>query len=101
MSDIKKLTPAPGYLLIEPQEEEKTTASGILLPDSHEGEKPQAGLVIAVGADDLTDYGTKKTAPCKKGQKVIFKKWAGNEYKPVGQEKEYLFVKFEDLMAIL
>jgi chaperonin GroES len=96
---ISKLTPAPGYLLIEPLAEEKKTASGIVLPDSHE-EKPQEGRVVAVGPAMITEYGTKIEAPCRKGQVVVFKKWAGNEYKPEGEETEYLFVKFDDVLAV-
>ncbi len=91
------LKPAPGYLFIEPAEEERRTASGIVLPDSHE-EKPQKGKVISVGPTMTTDYGAKIEAPCKVGDTVIYKKWAGNEYKV--DKKEYLFVKFEDIMAI-
>jgi len=96
LSDIK---PAAGYLLIAPLEEEKTTASGIVLPDSHE-EKPQEGKVIAVGPAVVTDAGNKLEAPCRKGDRVVYKKWSGNEYKPDG-DKEYLFVKFDDLLAVV
>jgi len=92
-----KLQPAAGYVLIKPGEAEKTTASGIVLPESHE-EKPQKGQVLAVGPDEVTDCGTKRKAPCKVDDWVVYKKWGGNEYK-VG-EKEYLFIKFEDIMAI-
>lgn len=97
---ILRLNPAPGYVLVEPLEEEKTTPSGIVLPESHE-EKPQKGKVIAVGATFTTEYGTKIASPCKKGDVVVFKKWAGNEYKPEDEDKEYLFVKFEDILAVV
>lgn len=96
MSELK-LKPTPGYLLIEPVEAERKTASGIVLPESHE-EKPQRGKVLAVGADDITDSGAKKTAPCKKNDMVVYKQWGGNEVKIEG--KEYLFVKFEDILAV-
>ncbi len=97
---LSKIKPAPGYVLIDPREEERKTPSGIVLPDSHE-EKPQAGRVIAVGATFTSEYGAKISPPCQKGQTVIFKKWAGNEYRPEGENKEYLFVKFEDIMAVI
>lgn len=98
MAKLKlKLKPTAGYVLIEPAEAEKTTASGIVLPESHD-EKPQKGKVLAVGADEVTDRGTKKKAPCQVNDWVVYKKWGGNEYK-VG-DKEYLFIKFEDIMAI-
>jgi len=91
------LKPTAGYLLIEPVEKETKTASGIYLPDSAE-EKPQKGKVLAVGADEITDSGAKKTSPAKVGDIVIYKKWGGNEVKIGGQE--YLFAKFEDILAI-
>lgn len=92
-----KLRPTAGYLLIEPLEAETKTSSGIYLPDSA-GEKPQKGKVLAVGADEITDSGAKKTSPVKVGDVVIYKKWGGNEVK-MGS-KEYLFSKFEDILAV-
>jgi chaperonin GroES len=90
------LTPAAGYLLVEPLGAETKTASGIYLPDSA-GEKPQKGKVLAVGKDEITDSGAKRTAPAKAGDVVVYKKWGGNEVKIDG--KEYLFAKFEDILA--
>ncbi len=97
---LTKIKPAPGYVLIEPLEEERKTPSGIVLPDSHE-EKPQAGRVVSVGETLTTEYGTKIKSPCAKGDLVVFKKWAGNEYRPQGANKDFLFVKFDDVMAII
>jgi len=91
------LIPAAGYLLIEPLEAETKTTSGIYLPESA-SEKPQKGKVLAVGQDEITDSGTKKSAPAKSGDIVFYKKWGGNEVKIEG--KEYLFTKFEDVLAI-
>lgn len=90
------LKPTAGYLLIEPLEAETKTASGIYLPDSN-SEKPQKGKVIAVGADALQD-GQKIGSPAKLDEVVFYKKWGGNEVKIEG--KEYLFVKFEDILAV-
>ncbi|HUV72403.1 MAG TPA: co-chaperone GroES [Clostridia bacterium] len=92
-----KLKPSLGFVLIEPSEAEKQTASGIVLPESHD-EKPQKGKVLAVGADEVLESGKTRKAPCKVGDLVIYKKWGGNEYK-VG-DKELMFIKFEDIMAI-
>lgn len=86
------LKPTAGYLLIEPVEKETKTASGIYLPDNA-GEKPQKGKVLAIG-DDTKEL--KK--PCKVNDVVIYKKWGGNEVKI--DNKEYLFVKFEDILAV-
>jgi len=86
------LKPTAGYLLIEPQEKETKTSSGIYLPDNA-GEKPQMGKVLAIG-DDTKDF----AKPCKSGDTVLYKKWGGNEVKIEG--KEYLIVKFEDVLAV-
>lgn len=95
-----KIQPAAGYILIEPAEAEKQTASGIVLPESHD-EKPQKGKVLAVGEPEPCECGGKceRKAPCKVGETVIYKKWGGNEYK-TAEGKELLFVKFEDIMAV-
>lgn len=91
------LKPTSGYLLIEPVEAETKTASGIYLPDTV-SEKPMKGKVLAVGRDEITDSGIKRRAPAKVGDIVIYKKWGGNEVK-IGT-KEYLFAKFEDVLAV-
>jgi len=91
------LKPTAGYILIEPVEAERKTPSGIVLPETHE-EKPQRGKVLAVGPEEITNSGQKRIAPCKTGDFVIYKQWGGNEVKIEG--KEYLFVKFEDILAI-
>ncbi|MBI3443199.1 co-chaperone GroES, partial [Candidatus Woesebacteria bacterium] len=54
--------------------------------------------VLSLGPDEVTDSGAKRTAPCKTGDIVVYKKWGGNEFK-VGNI-EYLFVKFEDVLAV-
>lgn len=91
------LKPAAGYLLIEPLEAQTRTASGIYLPDTA-SEKPQKGKVLAIGADEVTEHGAKRSSPVKVGDVVIYKKWGGSEVKIEG--KEYLFAKFEDVLAI-
>lgn len=94
---MSNLKPLAGYVLIEPAPKETKTASGIVLPESSE-EKPQEGKVLACGADLLED-GKTVTCPVKVGDKVVYKKWGGNEIKDGGTE--LLLIKFEDLMAIL
>lgn len=100
MSDaltVSQIKPLPGYILVEPASAQKQTASGIYLPDSHE-EKPQHGTVLAVGADAMID-GQTVVAPVKVKDKVIYKKWGGNELK-VG-DIEYQILKFEDVLAVI
>jgi chaperonin GroES len=91
------LQPTSGYLLLDPLSAETKTESGIYLPDSV-GEKPQKAKVLAVGDDEVTESGAKKKSPCKVNDVVIYKKWGGNEVKING--KEYIFSKFDDILAI-
>ncbi len=90
------LKPTNGYLLIQPIEKETKTASGIYLPDNA-GEKPQKGKVIAFGGSIFSDN-HEITSPAKLNEIVLYKKWGGNEVKIDGIE--YLFVKFEDILAV-
>ena len=92
---MPNLKPTAGYLLIEPLEKEVKTASGIYLPDNA-GEKPQKGKVIAVGTKTFVDC-HEVESPAKKGETVLYKKWGGNEIKI--ENKEYIIVKFEDILA--
>ncbi len=94
---ISKVTPLPGYVLVEPAKQQKQTASGIYLPDSAE-EKPLYGTVLSVGAATVID-GAKVESPVKKGDRVIYKKWGGNDFKVA--DVEYQFLKFEDLLAVI
>jgi chaperonin GroES len=96
MTTKLNLKPTPGYLLIEPLEKEVKTASGIYLPDNA-GEKPQKGKVLAAGTAVYQD-GKQIVAPAKLNDVVFYKKWGGNDVKIEG--KEYLFVKFEDVLAV-
>lgn len=86
----EKIQPLGENVLIEPEKADTKTASGIVLPDSN-NEKPQEGLVVAIGDD--------KKIRVKAGQKIIYSKYSGNEIK-LG-EKEYLLVKNEDILAII
>ncbi|HYD34988.1 MAG TPA: co-chaperone GroES [Vitreimonas sp.] len=92
---VANIKPLPGYILVEPAQGQKQTASGIYLPDSHE-EKPQHGTVLAVG-DATVEEGKEVKCPVKVKDHVIYKKWGGNEFK-VG-EIEYQILKFEDVLA--
>lgn len=89
--------PVPGYILVKPQKKEKTTASGIVLPDTHE-DKPQQGKVLAVGSSIFLD-GREVTAPCALDDTVIYREWGGKEYKE--NDEELLILKFDDIMAII
>jgi chaperonin GroES len=97
-NSVSSVKPTAGYVLLEPQEATKQTTSGIYLPDSATGDKPQEGTVLSHGGS-VYDDGKEIVSPVKNGDKVIYKKWGGNEVKIDG--KEYLFVKFEDILAVI
>ena len=86
------------YVLVKPVPGEEKTASGIVLPDSAK-EKPQVGEVMAVGPGTVNDKGVMVPMMVKVGQKVLYKKWGGNEVK-VGME-EWLLIEQKDVMAVV
>lgn len=92
------IKPLFDFVLIKPLEGETKTASGIVLPDSAK-EKPQVGEVMAVGPGGINDEGKITPMLIKVGQKVLYKKWGGNEVK-VGME-EWLLIEQKDIMAIV
>lgn len=92
------LKPLMGYVLVEPAEAETRTASGLYLPESAQ-EKPAQGTVVAIGDEMVFESGKVLRAPVNVGDKVIYKKWGGDEIKLNGIE--YKLVKFDDLMGIL
>ncbi len=85
-------------VLIKPLEAETKTASGILLPDSAK-EKPQMGLVMAVGQGWHNDDGKVFPLVVKVGQKVMYKKWGGNEVKV--DREDWIIVEQKDILAIV
>lgn len=97
MDKTINIVPVAGYILIKPEKQEKTTASGIVLPDSHE-DKPQQGKVLAVGGAIYQD-GKEISSPVKVGETVIYREWGGKEYK--SGDEELLILKFEDIMATI
>jgi chaperonin GroES len=92
-----KLKPLFDYVLIRPLEADSKTASGILLPDSAK-EAPQMGEIIEVGPGAYDD-GKQIPMEVKKGQKVLYKKWGGEDVKVDGEELK--LVKQIDVVAIV
>lgn len=91
------LKPLGDRVIVEPAAKEEKTASGIVLPDTAK-EKPQEGIVIAVGTGRLED-GKRVPLDVEVGNKVIFSKYAGTEVKY--GEKEYLIMRESDILAII
>ena len=93
-----KLKPLHDKIVIAKPEEEKTTKSGIILPDNAK-EKPQTGKVVAVGAGKTLDNGTKVPLEIKVGDTVYYSKYSGTEIKV--DEKEYIIIAEGDVLAIV
>lgn len=98
MTKIAKYLPLFDNVLVKPLEPEAKTTSGILLPDTVK-EKPQVGQVMAIGPGGFDDKGNKAPVQVKVGQKVLYKKWGGNEVK-VGTE-EWMILEQKDILAVV
>jgi len=94
----QNIQPLFDNVLIKPLEAEEKLPSGIILPDSAK-EKPQIGQVMAVGAGTTDDKGNAVKMILKVGQKVMYKKWGGNEIKVNGEE--WTIVEQKDVLAIV
>lgn len=97
---LNEAKPIRGYLLIEPEEtelEKKVRSSGLYLADNVNLDRPQVGTVLKVGGTMTTEYGAIIDSPVLEGEKIIFKKWGGNEIKI--DDKEYFFVRFDDVIG--
>lgn len=92
------IQPLGDRVLVKRLEAEEKTKGGIVLPDTAK-EKPQKGEVVAVGKGRTLESGKVEPLEVKKGDKVLFGKYAGNEvsYK----DEEYLILKEEDILAII
>jgi len=91
------LEPLDDRIVVKPGEEEETTVSGIVIPDTAK-EKPQEGEVIAVGPGRFED-GQRVPVDVKVGDKVIYSKYGGTEVKVEGEE--YLILSARDVLAVI
>lgn len=98
MAKKHSIQPLFDYVLVKPLQMEDKTPSGIVLPETAK-EKPQVGEIMAVGPGTVNDHGMKVPMLVKVGQKVLYKKWGGNEVK-VGTE-EWLLIEQKDVMAVI
>ena len=92
-----KIRPLGDRILVLGIEKEKKTKGGILIPDTAK-EKPQEGKVVAVGAGKMNEKGNRVPLDVKKGDRVLFGKYAGNEIKIGGVE--HLIMREDDILAI-
>ena len=93
-----KLRPLGDRVVIQPTPREEMTKSGIVLPDTAK-EKPQEGSIIAAGPGKILEDGKRETMDVKVGDKVLYAKYAGTEFKVDGDD--LLIVSQKDILAVL
>jgi chaperonin GroES len=94
----KKLRPLGDRVVVRPTPREEMTKSGIVLPDTAK-EKPQEGLILAVGPGRILDDGKREQVDVRKGDKVLYAKYAGTEFKIDGEE--LLIISQKDILAVV
>lgn len=94
-----KIEPLYDKVVIKPLDEEETTASGIVLPDTIDKEKPMQGEVIAVGVGKRLDSGQMAPVSVKVGDKVLFTKYGPEEVEI--DNEEYLVIEEDKILAIV
>lgn len=93
-----KLRMLEDRVLVKPIPQEEKTEAGIYLPDSAK-ERPQKGEVLEVGPGKLLENGQRVTPAVKKGDKVLFGKYAGTELKIKGEE--YIILRESEILAVI
>jgi chaperonin GroES len=93
-----RLQPLGDRVVVRPTPREEMTKSGIVLPDTAK-EKPQEGEIIAVGPGRILDDGKREAMDVKQGQKVLYAKYAGTEFKI--DDEELLIVSQKDILAVV
>jgi chaperonin GroES len=96
ISSVSQLNPMADRLVVRPAEQESVTKSGIVLPDSAQ-ERPQEGVVVAVGPGRYSKTGKRLAVGIKVGDKVIYSKYAGTEIKV--EDEELLVIGANDVLA--
>jgi chaperonin GroES len=95
---MPKIRPVGDRIVVKPAAKEEVTKSGIVIPDTAK-EKPQEGTVIAVGSGRLLENGDRATLEVHEGDRVLFAKYGGTEFKLDGVE--YLVTRESDILALL
>lgn len=92
------IRPLHDRVIVKRLEDERKTASGIVIPDTA-AEKPDQGEIVAVGNGKILDNGEKRTLEVKVGDRVLFGKYAGQTVKVQGEE--LLVMREEDIMGVI
>ncbi len=95
---MQKIRPVGDRVVVKPSAKEEVTKSGIVIPDTAK-EKPQEGTVVAVGSGRSLDNGDRAAMDVREGDRILFAKYGGTEFKLDGEE--YLVLKENDILAII
>lgn len=98
------ISPLGDRVVIRPLEQEQVTASGIVIPDTASGEKPQEGVVLAVGPGALKDDGSRAPMDVQVGDKVLFGRYAGDDVKlkdASGKDVEVKILHVDSVLGIV
>ena len=93
-----KIHPVADRVVVKPAAKEEITRSGLVIPDTAK-EKPQEGVVVAVGRGKLLESGKRAEMEVKEGDRVLYAKYGGTEFKQDGEE--YLVLRESDILAVL
>lgn len=96
---MSSIRPLGDHVLVKPEKEQEVTASGIVLPETADKEKKMEGEVVAVGPGKLLKNGTRSVLEVKVGDKILFKKWGGDEVEM--HDIEYKIISADDILAIV
>ena len=94
------LKPIGDRIIVRREAADEKTAGGILLPDTAKN-KPQRGTVLAVGPGKVLKDGSRRALQVKKGDKVLFTSWAGDEFKGRSTSDNILLMREEDVLAVI
>ncbi len=93
-----QLKPLGDRLVVKPTPREEMTKSGIVLPDTAK-ERPQEGTILAAGPGRILDDGSRESMDVSVGQKILFQKYAGTEFKL--DDEELLILSQKDVLAVI
>ena len=99
MANDFRIRPLADRVVVQPAAREEMTKSGLFLPDTASKERPMEGTVLAVGEGRLDDNGKRVAMNVRVGDKVLFAKYGGTEYKV--DEVEYLILSEKDILGII
>lgn len=93
-----RIRPVGDRVVVKPAAREEVTKSGIVIPDTAK-EKPQEGTVVAIGSGRLLENGERAALDVREGDRVLYAKYGGTEFKLEGEE--LLVLKENDILAVI